>query len=426
MSVDGRLLVVGAGQAGVQVASSAREFGWRGTITLVGQEPYAPYGRPPLSKDFLRGESPVESLALRTASFYAEQRIDLLLNEEIGQLSLDGTGAGTAMSVTGRRWEFERLVLATGAQPRRLPIEGDDLAGVLVLRDVRDAQKLAGCLAEVTDLVVVGGGFVGLEVAAAAVAAGVRATVVEAATAVLNRVVSPAAAGIVEAAHRAAGVRVLTGVRPRRLHGEAGGTVTGVELEDGRELPAQLVLMGVGAEPRDRLARAAGLHCDNGIVVDDRSLASDGFTLAVGDCANLPDPSPGPEGLSRPRLRLESVDNAVEQAKAAARTLVGADETYRSLPWFWSEQGAVKLQIAGLAHPDDESIVRPGTRAGRTTVLRYRGEQLVAVECVNNPAEFLVVRKALGAGTPLPREKAVDTTLPLKEHFAVQTAADRT
>jgi len=225
-------------------------------------------------------------------------------------------------------------------------------------------------------------------------------------------VVSTVTADVVTAAHRAAGIRILTGVRPRRLRGD--GVVGAVELEDGRALPAQLVLVGVGARPRDDLARAAGLRCDNGIVVDERSLASDSRTVAVGDCANLPDPSPHPAL----RLRLESVDNAVEQAKAAATVLAGEPRPYRSTPWFWSDQGSLKLQIAGLARADDDIVVRPDQRSGRSTVLRYRGDRLVAAECVNNPADFLVLRKALGAGVPLPRKSAADTSVSLKKHLS--------
>ncbi|RSM44244.1 ferredoxin [Amycolatopsis balhimycina DSM 5908] len=403
--MSGRLLVVGAGQAGVQVASCARELGWAGPITLIGQEPHAPYARPALSKAFLKGEATVESLVLRTPSFYAEQGIDLVLDEQISHLDLSGE---EAVSASGRRWPYDRLVLATGAEPRPLPIDGADLDGVVTLRDVRDAGVLAQRLAAVTDLVVIGGGFIGLEVAATATAAGVRTTVVEAAPALMNRVVSTTTAGFVETAHSAAGVQILTGVRPRRVRGE--GAVNAVVLEDGRELPAQLVLVGVGARPRDDLARAAGLACDNGIVVNEHSLASDGRTLAVGDCANLPGPSPHPAL----RLRLESVDNAVEQAKAAATTLLGEPRPYRSVPWFWSDQGPLKLQIAGLARADDDIVIRRG-RPGRMNVLRYRGADLVAVECINGPAEFLLLRRALGTGVSLPREVAEDTSLSLKE-----------
>ncbi|MER5261771.1 FAD-dependent oxidoreductase [Actinosynnema sp. NPDC002837] len=408
----GHLLVVGAGQAGAQLVSSARELGWTGPVTLVGQEPHAPYTRPPLSKAVLRGEATVGSLALRSPAFYRERRVDLVLDERVTRLELAATGTGAAMAASGRSWEFDRLVLATGAEPRRLEVEGADLDGVVVLRDLVDAEVLARRL-DVADLVVVGGGFIGLEVAATAAAAGVRVTVVEAGPSLMGRVVSPLTAELVRAAHQAAGVRVLTGARPLRFRGDR-GSVTAVELEDGTSLPAGLVLVGVGARPRDDLARAAGLRCDGGVVVDAFSRASDGHTLAVGDCADLPDPTPG----SDRRLRLESVDNAVEQAKAAATTLVGDPRPYTGVPWFWSDQGDLKIQIAGLAHPDDEVVLRPGDRPGRFTALRYRGDRLTAAECVNAPADFMVVRKALAQGRAVSRDAAADAGVPLKKLVA--------
>ncbi|MEU6917372.1 NAD(P)/FAD-dependent oxidoreductase [Streptomyces olindensis] len=424
MSTDGRLLIVGAGQAGVQTASSARELGWQGPITLLGAEPYPPYARPPLSKAFLSGTATQDRLALRSAEFYSDHRIDLVLDERVQHLDLAGDGTGSAVTDSGRQRSFDRLVLATGAEPRRLPLEGAGLAGVVVLRDLDDASVLAGRLAAADSLVVVGGGFVGLEVAATAAAAGVRVSVVETASSLMNRVVSPVTAEIVASAHRAAGIRVLTGLRPARFVGDGHHAVTAVELDNGEHLPADLVLIGVGARPRDDLAATAGLHCDYGVVVDDRSVASDGHTLAVGDCANLPDPSPGPGPAAR--VRLESVDNAVEQARAAAGTLVGAPPPSRGVPWFWSDQGSLKLQIAGLARPDDEVVVRVGKRPGQHTALRYRGPGLVAVECVDSPADFLTVRKALTAGVELSREAAADTGVPLKQHLsAALTSAQR-
>ncbi|MFE1396969.1 NAD(P)/FAD-dependent oxidoreductase [Nocardiopsis dassonvillei] len=410
---NARLLVVGAGQAGVQLVCGAREEGWTGPITLVGSEAHPPYARPALSKGFLAGTATMDSEALRAPDFYAEQGIDLVLRERIEDLVLSGGGAGRARSASGRTWEFDRLALATGARPRSLPIEGADLSGVRVLREADDAFALKEHLERVSELAVIGAGFVGLEVAAAAAAAGIRVTVVEGAAQVMGRAVGAATADLVAALHQRAGVRLLTGARPRRLVDDGGGAVCAVELESGERIEAELVLVGVGAVPNDDLARAAGLETDNGVVVNSRSLASDGHTLAVGDCANLPDPCPVPGPSTR--LRLESVDNAVEQARAAAATLVGADRPYQSVPWFWSDQGGVKLQIAGLAFPGDDSVVRTAGKPGRQTVLRYRGERLVAAECVNAPADFLTVRKALVAGRTLSRDAAADTGRRLKE-----------
>ena len=404
----GHLLVVGAGQAGVQLAGSARELGWIGPITLIGQEPHPPYRRPPLSKEYLRGSADTAALALRSDEFYRDQKIDVVLGQRIDRLTLSADG-GTAATTTGRQWQFDRLALATGAEPRRLPVPGAGLAGVVVLRDISDADALAARLRPAVDLVVIGGGFVGLEVAATAAAAGVSTTVVEAAPALLTRVVSAETAAAVQAAHEAQGLRIRTGSRPVRFHG-SNGTVTGVELADGTLLTAGLVLVSVGARPRDDLARAAGLHCDGGVVVDQHSVTSDGRTVAIGDCANLPDPSPRSSGL---RLRLESVDNAVEQARAAATTLVGDPRPYRGVPWFWSHQGNLRLQIAGLAVAADDVLVRPGKRPGQQTVLRYREDRLVAVECLGTPGEFLALRRVLAESVVVTKDRAADTSVPL-------------
>jgi 3-phenylpropionate/trans-cinnamate dioxygenase ferredoxin reductase subunit len=404
----GHLLVIGAGQAGAQLVTSVREHGWTGPITLIGSEPHPPYERPPLSKTYLRDSVDTTALALRSDEFYRDQKVDVVLGQHIDRLTLSADG-GTAATTTGRQWQFDRLALATGAQPRHLPVPGAELDGIVVLRDISDADALATHLRRTRDLVVIGGGFVGLEVAATA-AARVSTTVVEAAPALLTRVVSTETAAAVHAAHAAQGIRILTGSRPVRFHG-ANGKVTGVELADGTLLTAGLVLVAVGARPRDDLARAAGLHCDGGVVVDQFSMASDGRTIAIGDCANLPDPSPTSSGL---RLRLESVDNAVEQARAAATTLVGDPRPYRGVPWFWSHQGKLKLQIAGLAVADDDVLVRPGKRPGQQTVLRYREDRLVAVECLDAPGEFLALRKALAESVVLTKDRAADTSVPLK------------
>jgi 3-phenylpropionate/trans-cinnamate dioxygenase ferredoxin reductase subunit len=430
-ATSGHLLIIGAGHAGVQLATSVREFGWHGPVTLVGAEPIPPYERPALSKAFLQGTVGIGDLALRSAAFYSEQGIGLVLGERIDDLEFSGDGGGRATGASGLRWAFDRLVLATGAGPRPLLLPGTDLDGVLMLRDIGDAGALAARLASARRLVVIGGGLVGLEVAAAAVVVGLQVTVVEAAPVLLGRVVSPVTAAMIEAAHRGAGMHVVTGVRPRRLIGGSTrpAAVSAVELEDGTRLAADLVLVAVGASPRDQLAGAAGLRCDNGVVVDAFSLASDGSTVALGDCANLPDPSPefaaSPGSLHAPRLRLESVDNATEQARAAAATLVGRYRPYRSVPWFWSDQGSLKLQVAGLARPDDSMVTRHGTRPGQHSIFRYRGDRLVAVECLNNPVDFLTVRKALADGLTLTRDQVLDNSVPLRSYLAATAPKTR-
>lgn len=395
------LLVVGASQAGVQLATSVRERGWDEPITLVGAEPHVPYARPPLSKAFLAGTADRASLALRHAAFFTDERIDLHLGDPVAEVALTGGGGGEARTVDGRRLRFDRLALATGARPRPFALPGDDLRGVRTLRDLDDALVLQDQLRRARSVVVVGGGFVGLEVAGTAAASGCSVTVVEAGPSLMGRAVSPVTARFVQDVHEAAGVRVLTGTRPVRLLDDGTGAVGAVELDTGEQVPATVVVVGVGVQAADDLARAAGLACADGVVVDACSRASDGHTLAVGDCANLPDPSPVPG--PHPRLRLESVDNAVEQARAAAGTVVGDPRPYRSVPWFWSDQAGAKLQIAGLGAVGDDVVLRPPARAGQHVALRLRQERVVAVECVNAPADFLAVRKALAAGAVLDR-----------------------
>lgn len=403
------LLIVGASQAGVQLACSARELGWDRPVTIIGAEPHPPYARPSLSKAFLKSNA--ASLELRSAEFYAEHDIELVLGEAVTELRSDAV-----ITASGRRLGFERLALATGSRPRRLPIDGAELPGVHVLRGLDDAQALRAELERAPEVVVIGGGFVGLEVAGTAAALGCRVVVLEAGPALMGRAVGSATAEFVRRAHERSGIEVRTGALPQRIVG--GDRVAGVELADGTRFRASLVVVGVGVEPVDELARGAGLKCDNGVVVDEFSVTSDGRTLAVGDCANLPDPSPVPGPSSR--LRLESVDNAVEQARAAATTLVGDPRPYRGVPWFWSEQPSAKLQIAGLAATSDEEVVRPALREGQQTVLRYRDGVLVAAECVNAPAEFLAARRAIAGGTPLSADTA---RLPgkLKDVLAART-----
>ncbi|MGQ4267476.1 NAD(P)/FAD-dependent oxidoreductase [Nocardiopsis changdeensis] len=415
------LLIVGAGQAGAQLAFSAREEGWDRPITLVGAEEHPPYARPFLSKGFLTaGEEPSDHY-LRAPGFYDEQGITLLTGERVEAITFTGGGAGRARTRSGRPLRFERLALATGSRPRALPVEGARSRGVHTLRDASDAGALKAALATDAEVVVIGAGFIGLEVAAAVAAAGRPVTVVESAPRVLSRAVSSATGEALAGLHRAAGVHLLTGRTVQRVDADGRGRVRSVELDGGQRIPADVVLVGVGAVPDDGLARAAGLRCEGGVVVDSRSLASDGYTLAVGDCASLPDPSPGPGPA--PRIRLESVDNAVEQARAAAVTLVGGDRPYRGVPWFWSDQGRTKVQIAGLALPGDDAVLRRGTAPDRFTVLRFRGDRFVAAECVNAPADFLTARRALVAGASPAREAAADTGVRLKDVLAAGAEA---
>jgi len=405
-------LVVGAGQAGVQLAASLRQLGDPSPITLIGAEPHAPYQRPPLSKEFLSGSAAAESLTFRIPAWYAEQRIELVTGERIVELTLPGDGRhGLALTAGGRALPFARLALTVGARPRRLDVAGADLDGIHYLRGLDDAIRLRDRMAAASRVVVVGGGFIGLEAAAAARAQGKEVTVVEAAERLVGRAVAPVVSEFLRAAHERRGTTVLL---PAEVVGFGGaGRVETVRLAGGRELPADLVLVGVGVVPRTELAEHIGLECDRdiggGIVVDATARTSDAAVVAAGDCTVLPHPMTGVG-----RVRLESVPGAVAQAGIAAATLLGRSADTRTVPWFWSNQGDLKLQIAGLSTGYDHFDVRGDPDTERFAVLYYRDGELIAVDAVNSPVDYLVVRKALALGRTLPADKAADPGIPLK------------
>ncbi|OLO25839.1 ferredoxin [Streptomyces sp. MNU77] len=414
------VLIVGACQAGVQLACSLREYGYPHPITVVGAEPHAPYQRPPLSKALLHGETTVDSLALRSAEYYAEQGIDLILGERITDVERGDGGGGTAVAESGRRFTFGRLALTTGARARRLPVEGAGLRGVHYLRTADDALELRGSLARAEDVLVIGGGFIGLEVAASARKLGRGVTVALADDRLLGRAVGAPTSEFFLQAHTRRGVRTHLSVQPVRFLDDGSGQVRGAELADGRVLTADLVVVGIGAAPRTELAERMGLHVDNGIVVDAAGLTSDGTTVAAGDCVACPPPVDVPGGLER--IRFESVNTAVEQARTAAATLAGRPAAYRAVPWFWSDQFDLKLQVAGLSGGHDHYVVRGDPDSEKFGVLYYHGSRLIAGDFVNRPGEFLALRAALAGGRTVPPEVAGDTTVPLKK-LTVEAAA---
>ncbi|MEX2291594.1 MAG: FAD-dependent oxidoreductase [Mycobacteriales bacterium] len=398
-------LIVGASQAGLQLAVALRELGDTAAITIVGAEVHPPYQRPPLSKEFLTGSSTRDALDFRTPAFYAETGIELVLGERVTDLT---TTPGTATTSSGRKLPFGRLALTTGARPRRLTVPGADLDGVCYLRDVDDAQQLQARLTAASRVVVVGGGFIGLEAAAVARAQGSDVTVVEATDRLIARAVAPVVSDFYRQAHRRRGTDVLVSTGVAGFHGD-GGRVRAVVLTDGTELPADLVVVGVGVAPRTELAEQLGLACDGGIVVDAAARTSDPAVVAAGDCTVQPHPLTGVG-----RVRLESVQNAVAQAGIAAASLLGRDVETRTVPWFWSYQGDLKLQIAGLSTGYDQCVVRGEPDSERFSCLYYRGGELLAVDAVNNPIDYMVVRKALTSGASIPAADAADAAVPLK------------
>ncbi len=404
-------LIVGAGQAGVQIAVSLRDGGYGDAITIVGSEAHPPYSRPPLSKEFLAGEADQQSLELRTADFYTAQRIDVLTSERIIDLGLSdsaGDGSGVAITESGRALPFDKLALTTGSRPRRLNVPGTDLPGVLYLRVVEDAHALKLALASANDVVVIGGGFIGLEAAAAARSAGKRVTVLEAADRLVARSVAPVVSQFLFDAHTRRGIDLYVNAEVVRINGE--NRVRSVELTDGVEIPSDLVIVGVGIMPRAELAEKAGLECDRGIVVDGYARTSNGFTVAAGDCTVLPNPLTG-----QGRYRLESTQNAMSQARTAAATLLGRSELHDSVPWFWSDQFDLKLQIAGLTDGYDDHVVRGDPRSDSFSVVYFKAGALLAVDSVNRPADYLAVRTALARKATIDRALCANPAVALKQ-----------
>jgi 3-phenylpropionate/trans-cinnamate dioxygenase ferredoxin reductase subunit len=424
------VLIVGGGQAAMHLASSLRDLGWQAAVTIVSEEAYAPYQRPPLSKAFLSGNVEPATLEFRSAEHYEQDRITVLTGRRVTDVQAAVPGhPGVATTDDGGRLEFGHLALATGARPRRLAVPGADLAGICYLRDIGHAIELRERLAAAQRVLVVGGGFIGLEAAAAAVAKGKTVTVVEAADRLIGRVVAPVISDFYAAAHRRRGVRVLLGTAVSRFEGtgsadtgsantvpantvlaNTGEAVTGAHLSDGSFVPADLVIIGIGAEPRTELAERLGLACAGGIVVDAFARTSDPAIVAAGDCVVTPHPAAADGSL----VRFESYGHAIDHAKVAAATLAGVPARYDAVPWFWSDQGTLKLQIAGLSGGFDQAVLRGDPGQERFSVLYYRGGRLLAVHAVNSPRDYMAVRRALAAGQEIPAESAADDSEPLR------------
>ena len=404
------ILVVGACQAGVQLVASLREGGHTGRLVLVGAEPYLPYQRPPLSKAYLSGEATADSLALRASSWYEAQDIELVLGERVVHVDLDGARAQTD---AGRDLDCDRVALTTGARVRRLAVPGADLPGVLYLRDLAHAEALAAALPSSARVVVVGGGFIGLEAAAVCRGKGKQVTVVEFADRLMARAVAPIVSDFYRDAHVRRGTTVLLGRGVVAIDGV--DRATGVVLDNGVVLPADLVLVGVGVHPRVELAESMGITVEQGAVrVDEHAQTSDARVVAAGDVCLLPNPR-APEVL----VRLESVQNAVDQAKTAAATLLGQPVPYQALPWFWSDQAGIRLQIAGLSMGWQEAVLRGSPDDEAFSVLYLRNGHLLAVDAVNRPADFMAARRALSRGpVPMSAAAAGEQGRPLKELLA--------
>jgi 3-phenylpropionate/trans-cinnamate dioxygenase ferredoxin reductase subunit len=391
---------VGGGHAGGTTAALLRQNGFDGDIVLIGAEPGLPYERPPLSKAWLEGLADTDSLLLKPASFYTEQAIDLLLQNSAVEIDRSVRTVGLA---DGRTIGYDRLVLATGTRARRLDVPGHDLDNVLYLRDHADAERVKAALGRGGRIVVCGGGYVGLEVAATARQLGLAVTVVEQQPRLLSRVASPSLAAFYLAHHVDHGVAVRLSARITSLVGR-GGVVAGVELAGGEVLPCDAVVVGIGAVAQESVAVAAGLDCSDGIIVDGCSRTSDPRIFAVGDVARRP------VELYGRSFRFESVPNVVEQAKQVAAALTGRPAPRPDVPWFWSDQYDTKLQIAGMVCDTDSLVIRGVQADGRFAVFHLRGDRLMAVEAVNSPAEFVIGKKLIAGRRPVLVEKLADST----------------
>jgi 3-phenylpropionate/trans-cinnamate dioxygenase ferredoxin reductase component len=399
-----RVVIIGAGQAGGQAAYSLRLGGFAGGITLVGDEAAPPYQRPPLSKAYLKGELEAERLFLKPVDYYAEHDVDLITGDAASAIRL---GDHEVTLAGGRTLAWDRLVIATGARPRKLALPGAELQGVSELRTLADVDRIRTAAVAGARLVVVGAGYIGLEAAAVGAQLGMKVTVLEALPQVLSRVAGPEIGAFYTRIHREAGTDVRLGVRIEGFEGI--GSVSGVRLAGGETVPADFVLVGVGVLPNLELAREAGLVCGNGIVVDAAMRTSHPDVFAVGDVAWRPLVHYGREG------RLESVHNAIEGGKLAAAAIMGLPPPPIEVPWFWSDQFDLKLQTVGLWTGADETVVRgdPGTRA--FAVFYLKEGRVIAVDAVNSPPEFVVGKKLVAAKAKVAPGELVDKSISMKD-----------
>lgn len=394
------IAVIGAGQAGFSLVSKLRAEGFDGQISLFGDEPVPPYQRPPLSKKYLTGEMDLQRLFFRPESFYEDQGITLHLGRSVSAIDL------AARTVTaGETHGFDQLAITTGSLPRRLPDAiGGALGGVHYVRSLADVDAMEPAFRAGAKVLIVGGGYIGLEAAAVAAQRGLDVTLVEAADRILQRVAAPQTSDFFRKLHRDNGVTIIEGTGLANLTGD--NRVTGAELADGRELAVDFVIAGIGILPDTAIAEAAGLVCDNGIAVDAHCATSDPAVFAAGDCASFPHQGG--------RLRLESVGNAIDMGECVAMNMLGNSASYTAKPWFWSDQYDTTLQIAGLNTGYDQIVERPGARAGGMSVWYFAKGRLLAVDAASDPRSYMLGKRWIEAGVSPQAEDVADASKELK------------
>ena len=395
------IAIIGAGQAGEQAIATLRGEGFQGEITLVGDEAFRPYQRPPLSKAYLAGTFERERLSLKPDAFYAGANCVVKVNTKA--VAIDRAAKRVSLA-DGTSLTYDALLLATGSRVRRIPAPGAELEGIHYLREIVDADRLRAAFTRGARLAVVGGGYIGLEVAAVAIKLGLEVDVFEALDRLMARAVSPIVSEFYERVHSQAGVRFHMKTSVEAFEGER--RIEAVRAR-GKSYPADLVLVGIGVVPNAELAIGAGLPCDDGITVDLNARTADPSIFAAGDCTRH-------VGRDGRYVRLESVQNAVDQAKHAALAMLGKPTPYREVPWFWSDQYDLKLQIAGLARPTDEIVLRGNPATRKFAVFHLRDKRVACVECVNAPSEYLVGRKLIEQNTQIASDRLADLSVPMK------------
>ena len=402
-----QIVIAGAGQAAVQAVDTLRRKGFAGKLTLVGDEPWLPYQRPPLSKKYLAGALERERLIIRPAQLFAEHQVQALLGRRVSEIRRREQRVRLDDDTV---LPYDALLLATGSRPRRLAAPGTELAGVHLLRTLDDADRIRAECASGGRMVIIGGGYIGLEVAATARGLGLEVTVLEMAERVMNRVTCGQLSRFYESEHARQGVRILCNAKVRALAADArGGRVRAVLTEDGAEHAADIVIVAVGVAPADELATSAGLECDNGIVVDQHCRTSDATIYAAGDCVNHLSPHYGR------RMRLESVDNAFEQGATAALNLLGIPTVHDKVPWFWSDQYDLKLIIVGMCQGYDTVVTRGAAAARSFSACYLRGGELIAIDTINAAKDQMAARKLIAAHARPRPDKLADAAIALRD-----------
>jgi 3-phenylpropionate/trans-cinnamate dioxygenase ferredoxin reductase subunit len=403
-------VIVGASHAGTQLALSLRQGGWQGRIVLAGDEPVKPYQRPPLSKDVLSGLKSLEQIPIRPAAVLENAGIEFMLGRRVETID---RARKILYLDDGESLAYDKLALTLGAYPSTIPLTGTDKYGVHYLRKLADVEQIRPLIGEGKSAVIIGGGYIGLEAGAVLRQTGMTVTVLEALPRVLQRVTAPVVSTFYQRLHDEEGLWIVTGALVTSIEGEY--QVERVHCADGSEIDADLVIIAVGVLPNTKLAAHAGLEVEDGILVDEFARTSDPDIVAAGDCTRHFNP------IYQRRVRLESIQNAMDQARTAAATLNGDLQPYHALPWFWSEQYGVKLQIAGLSQGYDNLVLRGDPETGRSfAVFYFLGDRLLAVDAVNRPGEFMAGKKLLLAEARVDKEKLADESIPVKNLYTLE------